>query len=146
MFSFDPQKNRKSRKTWKSRNVAKPLYCRQDFEITAISLDVFFDFFRTAPNKLPSFHDFQGPPKPPDREKRSFKGHLADQLWLIKLDCFERVGKNTKKSSSEPSSFICQDWVGRAETHARASRPLRSPQPAHNNSLDKSGFGQKSGF
>ena len=43
-FSFHPQKNRKSRKTWKSRNVAKPLYCRQVFEITAISLDVFWTF------------------------------------------------------------------------------------------------------
>ena len=44
VFSFDPQKKRKSRKTRKSQNVAKPLYYRQVFEITAISLDVFWTF------------------------------------------------------------------------------------------------------
>ena len=58
------------------------------------------DFFRTAPNKLPTFDDFQGPPKPPESEKRSLKGHLDDQLLLLFATNLNELAKTQQKKQS----------------------------------------------
>ena len=132
------KKLEKVEKTWKSRNVAKPLYCRHVFEITAISLDVFSTFLgQLRINYLLLMNSRVRP------SRRTAKKGRWRVIWTINFCCyFKRIWtswQKHEKNRSEHMSFISQSSIRGAETHARASRPLRTPQPAHNYFWDREG-------